>query len=336
MHTYALFHYILSNKFAVIIVPHHSKLLGATGSQASCVAQGFLSALFYSLSGFSNASLAVAYCLIVRRGWGDKDKNKNRLPFILIPIVFAIVFAVIPLFGQNYNYNGGYSCFISGDPPGCEFDPHTCNRGANARIMTIVTGIIPFYISLFIIVVAVTLLIHAVFVQEKRMDRYNRGTERSRKMTMESCWQGIFYIGSFLVSWTPWFVFSIREVNDQDLSKVAYYAMLMITPLHGFINSTVYFRPRYRAERGRHPTDSRCSSLMQVLNIKCCCNRKSMQEADGKSPIATKQSAADQEAEIERKEEIIEEVNEADDTPIIINPEMAKDVDTENGKSGES
>lgn len=61
-----------------------------------------------------------------------------------------------------------------------------------------------------------------------------------------------------------------------------------------------------------------------------------MQEADGKSPIATKQPAADQEAETERKEEIIEEVNEADDTPIIINPEMAKDVDTENGKSGES
>jgi len=319
----------------VIIVPHHSKLLGSTGSQASCVAQGFLSALFYSLSGFSNASLAVAYCLIVRRGWGDKDKNKYRLPFILIPTVFAIVFAVIPLFGQNYNYNGGYSCFISGDPPGCEIDPPTCKRGANARIMTIVTGIIPFYISLFIIVVAVTLLIHAVFVQEKRMDRYNRGTERSRKMTMESCWQGIFYIGSFLVSWTPWFIFSIREVNDQDLSKIAYYVMLMITPLHGVINSTVYFRPRYLAERGRHPTDSRCSSLMQVLNIKCCCNRKTKQEADGKSPIATKQPAADQEAEIGRKEEI-EEVNEADDTPIINNPEMAKDVDTENGKSGES
>ena len=60
-----------------------------------------------------------------------------------------------------------------------------------------------------------------------------------------------------------------------------------------------------------------------------------MQEADGKSPIATKQPTADQEAETERKEEI-EEVNEVNDTPIIINPEMAKDVDTENGKSGGS
>ncbi len=319
------FHCILSNKFVMNIVPHHSKLLGSTGSQQSCVAQGFLSALFYSLSVFSNASLAVAYCLIVRKGWGDKDENKNRLPFILIPIVFAIVFAVIPLFGQNYNYNGGYSCFISGDPPGCEIDPTTCNRGANARIMMVVTGIVPYYISLVIIVVAVTLLIHAVFVQEKRMDRYNRGGP-SRKMTLESCWQGIFYIGSFLIAWTPWFIFSIREVNDQNISKIAYYTMLMITPLHGVINSTVYFRPRYLAKRGRHPTDSRCSSLMQVLNIKCCCNRKTKQEADGKSPIATKQPAADQEAEIGRKEEI-EEFNEADDTPIIINPEMAKDVE---------
>ena len=69
------------------MVPVHSQLLGAVGSQQSCVAQGFLSSFFYSLSALTNASLAVAYCLILRRGWDDKDKSRNRLPFVLIPAV---------------------------------------------------------------------------------------------------------------------------------------------------------------------------------------------------------------------------------------------------------
>ena len=94
------------------MVPHHSKLLGPIGSEKSCVAQGFLSNFFYSLSCLSNASLAVAYCMIVRCGWNDKDKSKVRLPFVLIPFLISTVLAVAPLFGMNYNYNGGYSCYI--------------------------------------------------------------------------------------------------------------------------------------------------------------------------------------------------------------------------------
>lgn len=94
------------------MVPHRSHLMGQVGSQASCVAQGIMSNFFYSLSALSNASLAVAYCMIVRCGWRDKDGSAVRLPFTLIPILTSIVAAVAPLFGQNYNYNGGYSCYI--------------------------------------------------------------------------------------------------------------------------------------------------------------------------------------------------------------------------------
>ena len=323
------------------MVPYHSNLLGTTGSQASCVAQGFLSALFYSMSAFTNASLAVAYCLIVRRGWSDKSNSRNRLPFILTPIGAAVVVAVVPLFGQNYNYNGGYSCFISGDPPGCEFDPPTCNRGANARIMSLIAGVIPYVIAVLIIISAVLLLIHAVFVQEKRMDRYNRGTTGpSRKMTIETSWQGIFYIAAFVISWTPWFVFEIKEYFDKYINSVSYYIMLLIMPLHGVLNASIYFRPRYLAERGRNPTDSRMRSLMQVLNIKCCCNkcycnsRKTKQGTGEKSPI-TSEPVPEQDAEIGRNE--MKKVNTdsfEDDPPITTNTETAKDVEIENGEKG--
>ena len=264
------------------MVPHHSGLLGTVGTQQSCVAQGVLSNFFYPLSSFSNASLAITYCLIVRYGWKDSDKSKNRLPFVLVPFLLSVVLALVPLVGSNYNYNGGYSCYISGDPPGCEVDPNpeqTCIRGAQARNMLLVTGLIPTLISFFILTVAVALLIHAVLAQERRMDRY-QVAGRSRKMTMESFWQGICYIAAFTVCWTPWLVFGFREYLYKQINPISYYAMEVTMPLHGVINAMVYFRPRVKAERERNPTDSRCKSVMQVLYIKCCCNGKSKERAD--------------------------------------------------------
>ncbi len=76
------------------MVPQHNQLLGSVGSQPSCVAQGILSGFFYNLSVLTNASLAVAYCMIVRCGWNDKDGSKVRLPFTLIPFLISIVTAV--------------------------------------------------------------------------------------------------------------------------------------------------------------------------------------------------------------------------------------------------
>eukprot|EP00986_Skeletonema_menzelii_P012434 scaffold6867_cov159-Skeletonema_menzelii.AAC.5 len=288
---------------STLMVPHRSHLMGQVGSQASCVAQGIMSNFFYSLSALSNASLAVAYCMIVRCGWRDKDGSAVRLPFTLIPILTSIVAAVAPLFGQNYNYNGGYSCYIStntlttcfipweqsGAPPGCEFDPNpykTCERGAQARMMLLITGLLPALIAFFTVTVAVVLLIHAVLEQERRMDRYQR-SGRSRKMTMESFYQGVFYIGAFAISWTPWLVFGFREITYVGISMVSYYVMLAATPLHGVLNALVYFRPRLKAERERNPNDSRCKSLMRILHIKCCCNRKSKQGNDDTAIITT-------------------------------------------------
>ena len=245
-------------------------------------AQGILSGFFYNLSVLTNASLAVAYCMIVRCGWNDKDGSKVRLPFTLIPFLISIVTAVAPLFGQNYNYNGGYSCYISGAPPGCEFDPNpqeTCVRGAQARMMLIIAGLLPVVIAFFIVFIAVLLLIYTVYVQERKMDRYQR-SGRNRKLTMESFQQGIFYIGAFTISWTPWLVYGFREGTLVGANAVSYYVMLAVTPLHGLLNSIVYFRPRLKAERERNPNHSRCKSLMRVLNIKCCCNIKSRERND--------------------------------------------------------
>lgn len=139
--------------------------------------------------------------------------------------------------------------------------------------MLLVTGLLPALIAFFTVTIAMILLIHAVLVQERRMDQFQR-TGRTRKMTMESFQQGMFYIGAFAISWTPWLVFGFKEYTLKEIDVVSYYAVLVIFPLHGILNAVVYFRPRLKAERERNPTDSACKSLMQVLHIKCCCNRR--------------------------------------------------------------
>ena len=192
-------------------------------------------------------------------------------------------------------------CEQSGNPPGCELDPNpkeTCTSGAQAKTMLIVTGLLPALIAFFTVTVAMILLIHAVLVQERRMDQYQR-TGRNRKMTMESFQQGMFYIGAFAISWTPWLVFGFKEYTSHQIDAASYYVMLVITPLHGVLNALVYFRPRLKAERERNPTDSVCKSLMQVLHIKCCCNRK---PRTGDTAIITTDPLAE-DAEIGNREE---------------------------------
>ncbi|KAK1744352.1 hypothetical protein QTG54_004885 [Skeletonema marinoi] len=230
------------------MVPFHSQLLGSVGSQQSCVAQGFLSTFFYSLSALSNASLAVAYCLIVRLGWKDKDKSKNRLPFVLTPFLISIVLAVVLCLDRTTITMLDTLVILGSSLSG---NLHTW---CTARTMLLVAGLIPTLVAFFILTVAVVLLIHAVLVQERRMDQYQRAG--SRKMTMESFYQGMFYIGAFAISWIPWLVYGFKEYIFASVHKPSYFVMLAVTPLHGVMNAGVYFRPRLKAERERNPTDS--------------------------------------------------------------------------------
>ena len=112
---------------------------------------------------------------------------------------------------------------------------------------------------------------------------------------MESFQQGMFYIGAFAISWIPWLVFGFMEYTVHHIHISSYYAALVITPLQGVLNAAVYFRPRLKAERERNPTDSVCKSLMHVLHIKYCCNRKPKKGTGDTAMISTDPQAEDAE-----------------------------------------
>jgi len=252
------------------MVPSFIEVSLANGSVTSCTLQGFFGYLFYGLSVCSNASLAVAYSMFVQFNWKDENKDRYRLPFTIIPILCALVLAIAPLPGQNYNYNGGFFCDITAHPLGCDYpdSDEICTRGVEARYMLLYVGVIPFMIAFAIIVVAVLLLIYSVLQQERRMDRYSRqGMPLHRSMTTKTTRQGIYYILAFGVTWVPWYVYALIEYKQGKIPKALAIVHYITQPLQGVFNTLVYFRPKYKARRASNPQESRTNSVLHMLKI---------------------------------------------------------------------
>lgn len=299
------------------MVPSFVNVSLASGSVTSCTVQGFFGSLFYGLSACSNASLAVAYSLIVKFGWRDENKDRYRLPFTIIPIIFGMALAIIPLPGQNYNWNGSFYCDITASPLGCDYDdsPETqCTRGSNARFVLLYVGVIPFMVLFAIIIAAVVLLIYDVLVQERRMDRYRReGMPLNRSMTNQSTRQGIYYIGAFGLTWIPWYIFAIIEFHQGDIPMSLAVIHYITMPLQGVFNALVYFRPKYKSDRGRNPSQSRTSSVLRVLKISlpavnCYCRGSTKQESNEARKSTIMHAVEENENEEQKmEEELVEE-----------------------------
>jgi len=288
------------------MVPSEVPVALASGSITTCTIQGFLSHLFYGISSCSTASLAVAYSGIVRFGWKDEIKGWRQLPFTGIPVFAGLVFAFVPIYGQNYNWNGGFACDVTGSPLGCDWPGSTtaCTRGENALIMLGVTGIIPFVIAFSIIVASMALLVHSVLTQERKMDRYSlEGQPSSRRMTKKTTRQGMYYILAFGVGWIPYFIYIIVEYSVGRIPRLIFTFALITRPLQGVFNALVYFRPKYKAIKQNNSSESRISSVLQVLKIRETSNQKSNKTVKGAAIREIKESGNEE----QKKEEHLDE-----------------------------
>ena len=145
--------------------------------------------------------------------------------------MLATVLSIIPLPGANYNYNGTFFCDLQPYPLGCDGstvndcldddvcvetkDVGPCTRGIHARAYLLVVGTIPFTIAYTIISCAVATLIHTVFKQERRMDRFRRAsgaTTTNRNLTRQTAYQGIYYVAVYSIIEIPWIACELRQL----------------------------------------------------------------------------------------------------------------------------
>lgn len=253
------------------MVPKESGVYQAAGNTVSCTAQGLLDSFFYGLSAFMNAALALAYCIIVKRGRKDEARSRRSLFIVLgLPPIICFFLAIKPLFDQSYNYTNFHVCGIAEHPLGC-LSENQCTRGSNAREIKI-ARFACICLANITIVVSVCVLIQHVVSTERRMA--SDATGSSYGLSIKITWQGIWYVAAFFFSWGPWYVWQwIRITSGMKIissvdSPALVYVISITYPLQGVANAFVYFRPRYRKFRERDNDELRLASAFRALDIK--------------------------------------------------------------------
>ncbi|KAL3784427.1 LOW QUALITY PROTEIN: hypothetical protein ACHAW5_006533 [Stephanodiscus triporus] len=243
----------------------------AAGSIASCTAQGFLDAFFYGSAVFMNAILAFTHCVMVKRGRKDEATGSLWIVLVLPPLI-CFLLAILPLFDRAYNPTGFHVCGIAEYPLGCihPLNPYSCERGINARVLSIFRFAFIF-IGHLTIVVSVSILIHHIISRERRM-KTNPG-DIANNSSIKATWQGISYVAAFMFSWGPWYIWQWIRITSgmRTISTDGYlplYYLISIThPLQGVGIAVVYFRPRYLKFRDRDNEELRLSSALRSLDL---------------------------------------------------------------------
>ena len=100
------------------------------------------------------------------------------------------------------------------------------------------------------------------------MDKYlTAGQERKRVNTIKTAWQGLRYIGAFILAYITLYILTIYRNLGTEVPPALVFAMLVLTSLLGVFNSFVYFRPRYITYRDNNPNDSWLICLANVFNV---------------------------------------------------------------------
>ena len=113
-----------------------NNIYGATGSNGTCVAQGFFLQLGVT-SIFFNISLSIHYFLVIVKGWKARRLQSARVWLLLPPIVagFSLSFGGLPLY-----INVIYGCYIPPKPLASEQWPSLLFFGIPVLVSLVVTS----------------------------------------------------------------------------------------------------------------------------------------------------------------------------------------------------
>ena len=249
-----------------------NKVYLASGNVQTCTAQGFFASLGVAASMSYYATLMVLYMLSVRYNWSENKMSniRFRMYFILPPTIISLMAAVPPLFFEMYNWAGMYSCFLAPYPTYCGHEGYPdCERG-HGEMHNYVCSITSLLLSdnfqlrllllsggwayqdgywiycmvlTVIIIICVIMLICTVFSQERKHDKYlTPGQERRRVNTNKTIWQGMRYIGAFVLGYFSLYIITIYRMLTKAPANLLYYLLLIFPPLLGVFNAFVYFR----------------------------------------------------------------------------------------------
>ena len=103
----------------------------ASGSVATCTAQGFLNEVGNITTVLYTACLTLRYLLFVCYGMKEHQLKRYEIAFHGVPVSVGLLMGIVGLPLQLYN-NSGWLCWYAPFPAGCTAEDGNCTRGALA------------------------------------------------------------------------------------------------------------------------------------------------------------------------------------------------------------
>lgn len=234
----------------------------ASGSQETCNAQAFLQQLGVAVPIYT-AESALYYFLVVAFGWKERQLKKIEIVLHLIPSALGWASSIVGIATNSFSASALW-CWYSPDATNLRFG--------------FCYGVV--WACIFLVCILMAAMYMKVFMQERKLRKYQHpivgrkegatitDTEQKKKNKASAskasaskriAVQGILYSGSFILAWLFASWARIYEMANGTTAPFAIQALFTITsPLQGFFNMLVYFRPKYLSYRRDHPDFSIC------------------------------------------------------------------------------
>lgn len=185
----------------------------------------------------------------------ESQINRYRLLFLLPPplVGLALALAGIPFYDSIImmcHVPPPYSLAVEG------LDFEYSKTSTWGPIVAL--SIVPLTISMVAGIANMIAIYCSVRRQERRATRWRHAAEDGHSISRPVLMQALLYTASFLLCWSLYFVANFR--SDELWDNYAFWASLaLLSPLMGFCNCLVYFRPRMAKAFANWRTSTRTS-----------------------------------------------------------------------------
>jgi hypothetical protein len=212
---------------------------GASGTQATCSAQGFFAQLSLATVLY-NGSLALYYYLVIRRGWTERALEQSKVEWFMHGISLSIPLATSSAaVGLGLMNPLGWDCWIAGVPLNCKESwvnngKSTCTRGDNSNLYQWVFFYLPLWMTILTVTYIMGMILHQFREADKSIDKWRqkaegtgtahtsqnrngaRNSARNRR-SKEIGKQCLFYVGAFYVTWLFPTILRIHELTSDTV-----------------------------------------------------------------------------------------------------------------------
>lgn len=304
--------------FSTWAIPEGSPALWASGTQATCSAQGFLIQLGVGTVLY-NASLSIFYLCVVALSMTDEKMKKMEWILHAIPLGFSFGTAAAGIPLKLYN-NVGLLCWIASLPYGCEdgssrVGEGECERGHYAWAFRWAMYYIPIWFCILLVSMIMCVVVYLVWSKQRASQRFDfarqasgdtapststsissiwssmrgRKKQRTKQKTKQSvslasqvARQAAYYILAFYISWLPTTVMRTYTATNKPLPYWVVISVVVVAPLQGFFNFLVYIRPRVTKYQKENPDVTSLASIARAAGTTlamCRCGNSNNEEA---------------------------------------------------------